>query len=966
MGIAWKSCVVGMAAVLALLLLPSGAAASVLPSVISEETMLSAAGSPYTGDSTIEAGVTVKVDAGVEFSGVNLTVKGTLLVEGTSSDPVVFTGGGRSALSFEPGSGASVVDHAQILKAGGEYCCPNIYPAISIKGSSPTITNSVVHEAKAGAISITQGGSPEISFSQISASKGWGITYSAAAGNSGQVNIHDNLVEGGGGGGISASTSGSAVTAKALSGNVILANGGVGLYYSGPDIPGGITDNTLSGNKTNLIEIGGTVASSSTWKDGGVEVKVTSPITVATGVTLKMTQGLYINAAEFTVKGTLLVEGTSSDPVVFTGGGRSALSFEPGSGASVVDHAQILKAGGEYCCPNIYPAISIKGSSPTITNSVVHEAKAGAISITQGGSPEISFSQISASKGWGITYSAAAGNSGQVNIHDNLVEGGGGGGISASTSGSAVTAKALSGNVILANGGVGLYYSGPDIPGGITDNTLSGNKTNLIEIGGTVASSSTWNNGGVEIKLTGDITVASGVTLKITQGVHFQMGSSKFTVKGTLNAEGTSADPIVFNEGTRSALVFEPGSGSSVINYAEVLKAGGTTCCGKVYPAIAIKGSSPTITNSTLRESSAPAIAVTESGSPRIEWDRFRKNAQGLTYSGTGKLAASNNDWGCVNGPKPAGCGDSVTANVEWKSAIQLPELAGSCFGKETQCGEGADPVSLATGQLSYSHRDLLLTNKSSVPLEFTRSYDSGNSTDTGLGPGWSQTGLASAMELPYGEVLVLRQDGRQDVFYKTEAGYKAPSGVTDVLAKVEGTFQLTTLEGTVYRFDSSGRIAIDHRRSRPQNDLRLQRRRAPGDDHRSFAPDAHLLLQRLQPHHAGQRLDRPRSQIHLLGRRRPGDRDRRARRRHRIHLRLRTSSQNDQRPARQRDPQKHLRRPRPDHRTARRARKPLETRIQRRRNDRHRTRGRQSHLRLRRPGSRHLRKRPARPYDDD
>ena len=53
--------------------------------------------------------------------------------------------------------------------------------------------------------------------------------------------------------------------------------------------------------------------------------------------------------------------------------------------------------------------------------------------------------------------------------------------------------------------------------------------------------------------------------------------------------------------------------------------------------------------------------------------------------------------------------------------------------------------------------------------------------------PGWSQTGLASATELESGEVLILRQDGRQDLFLKTESGYQAPSGVTDTLAKPNG-----------------------------------------------------------------------------------------------------------------------------------------------------------------------------------
>src|SRR6185503_15819481 len=124
------------------------------------------------------------------------------------------------------------------------------------------------------------------------------------------------------------------------------------------------------------------------------------------------------------------------------------------------------------------------------------------------------------------------------------------------------------------------------------------------------------------------------------------------------------------------------------------------------------------------------------------------------------------------------------------------------------QCGSGADPVSLATGKLAYTHRDLLLTNKSDEPLEFTRSYSSGAAVDTGLGTGWSQSGLSSATELISGDVLILRQDGRQDIYQKAGAFYIAPSGITDKLVKTETGFRLTTLSNTVTAFDSSGRIS--------------------------------------------------------------------------------------------------------------------------------------------------------------
>ncbi|HEX5928969.1 MAG TPA: DUF6531 domain-containing protein [Solirubrobacterales bacterium] len=362
--------------------------------------------------------------------------------------------------------------------------------------------------------------------------------------------------------------------------------------------------------------------------------------------------------------------------------------------------------------------------------------------------------------------------------------------------------KNLGGNTVIKTTTTAFSYKGPDIPGNITGNTLLGNKQDAIKVSGTVATSSTWNDGGTTVVSEGGVWVASGATLTMTKGLLLEFYN--LTVEGTLKAEGSAEDPIVFTrEGpTWCSIDFRAGSGPSVIEYAELSRGGG--CGGGL---IRITSSSPTIKNSTIRNASGYAVSVT-SGSPKIERNRFRAIFGGVDYSGTGTLSAPNKDWGCASGPKPAGCGVTAGAKVEWKPAIQLPELAGHCRGGESQCGEGADPVSLATGDLSYSHRDLLLTNKGDVPLEMTRTYSSGSAADTGLGPGWSQTGLASASELASGAVLILRQDGRQDLFLESEGGYTAPSGVTSTLAKVEGTFQLTTLENEIYRFDASGRIA--------------------------------------------------------------------------------------------------------------------------------------------------------------
>jgi len=807
--------VLGLLVVVPLFLLSASTAfATVLPEKITESTTLTASGNPYTGNPTIEPGVTLTVKPGVKFKVQDLYVKGTLKVEGSAEEPVIFTGakeekpGEWCHVLFMAGSGSSVIDHAE-LKYGGGCGGGMIWTEA---GSSPSVTYSTLRKSFSAAIRIEDGGSPEIAHDNLIGNAS-GIYYSAFATNSGQINIHDNFIEGGSGGIEASIPTNGLVSGKTLGANTIVGTTGKALFYKGPDIPGDITGNTLVGNSKNEITLQeGKVAASSTWNNGGVPVKVEGTITVAKGTMLTITKGVRLRGTpNMTVNGSLRVEGTAAEPVVFTGakeekpGEWCHILLAAGGGASVIDHAELVYGGG--CGLGMISAEG--GVSPTITNSVFRNGSSGAIQVQGGGSAEIAHDTIVNSGGIGIYYKSFSIESGQVNIHDNYVQGGVSGIEVNMPVNGLVGGKTLGGNQIVGTTSRALSYKGPAIPGDITGNTLIANSQNEIILGeGKVAASSTWNNGGVPIKVEGTITVASGVTLNITKGVLLR-GTPNMTVKGTLKAEGTDQEPVIFTGALEKAkgewcrIIFEAGSGASVVDHAEVRYGGG---CGT--GALTVVGVSPKITNSTIKQSASAGINVESSGSPKVEWDRFRENTSGLSYTGTGKLLAPNNDWGCGGAPKPAGCGDSVTSNVEWKPPVSLKELAGRCRGQENQCGEGADPVSLATGALNYSHRDLLLTNKSSVPLEFSRSYYSGSSADTGLGPGWSQTGLATASEQASGEVLVVRQDGRQDLFQKTESGYKAPSGVTDTLAKVEGTFQLTTLQGTVYRFDSSSRIA--------------------------------------------------------------------------------------------------------------------------------------------------------------
>jgi RHS repeat-associated protein len=580
------------------------------------------------------------------------------------------------------------------------------------------------------------------------------------------------------------------------------------------DIPPDLDENTLSGNKKNHIGISGTLSQSATWTDHGYPIVAENgAFTIAKSTTLTVGPGVIFKGIAPSVNGTLKAEGTAEKPILFTSekdtapGQWGGIDFNSGSGG-VIDHAELRYAGSG----SNNPTIKIEGVSPTITNSTIRNGAYIGIQIEGGGSPEIAHNSILNNSNAGVLYNAGSGKAGAVNIHDNLIEGNSREGVFVSTNTSSVTGASLGGNTIKNNGTTtdsAVYYSGGDLPPDIDENTLSGNKNNYINLSGTVNQSATWTDRGYPFR-GGSLAVASGATLTIGAGVTLK--GVPFAVNGTLKAEGTAEKPILFTSETDSApgqwtgIKFEAGSSSSVIDHAELRYAGS----GSNGFAIKIAGVSPSITHSSIRNNSKGGIKVTSSGKPTIRWTSFTGNSSfGLSYEGTGTLQAPKNYWGCASGPAPAGCGNSVSGSIEWKPQAESDTAPGHCQGKETQCGVGADPVSLATGYLTYSHRDLLLTNKSRVPLEFTRAYNSADPSDSGLGPGWSQTGLANATELENGDVLVRRQDGRQDVFVKAGANYVPPSGITDSLIKKEdGTFRLTALDRTVYGFDSSGRIA--------------------------------------------------------------------------------------------------------------------------------------------------------------
>jgi parallel beta-helix repeat protein len=407
------------------------------------------------------------------------------------------------------------------------------------------------------------------------------------------------------------------------------------------------------------------------------------------GVTVNVGPGVRVIASGSTsqliVKGTLQAEGTAEKPVVFNGPKEAekwkGIKFEPGSGASVLDHVEVANGGYQ----GLTGGVEVNASSPTILNSTFRNNNAQGIKVPNGGSPNIGNNRLienasPVAQTCHIQYTAPSGASGEINIHDNYVEKGGSGICVSVNSASSVLGKALSGNTVVGTGGTAVTYSGPDIPSDVTENSAENNATDEIQVAGTVGHSSTWKLGGAPVRFASTVIIPTGVTLNLQPGVY--IFSPRLTVNGTVRAEGTAVRPVTLTGsgeekgGEWTGINLEPSSGSSsLFNYVELAFGGAGV------PMLNVRGASPAITNSTFRRSGSDGIRVQQSGQPIIEGNRFRNNKFGLRYEGEGKLAAPRNDWGCASGPKPTGCGDSVTSNVSWQPAVVLQELPRLCPG---------------------------------------------------------------------------------------------------------------------------------------------------------------------------------------------------------------------------------------------------------------------------------------------
>jgi parallel beta-helix repeat protein len=296
--------------------------------ITSDETWTSDNVYVINSDLTINNGATVTIQAGTVVkleTYSDIIVNGVLDAQGTSLNPVVFTSyrddtyggdtnGDGAATSPAPGNwgyirlnnAANTLQYTRIRYGG--YSNGAVYNT-----SSAIIAHNVI-EYNSGQGIHSASGNPTIEYNEISHS-GTGVYVTGGTPTIDHNTITENTD------GLVTSNASPVVTNNTITNNAHFPLGTWGT--SSPTFSG----NTISGNGYQAVSVQGTITADTTWQNvQGLDLVywVTSDVTVnagATGVKLTIPAGTVVKLytySDIIVNGVLDVQGTSSNPVVFT------------------------------------------------------------------------------------------------------------------------------------------------------------------------------------------------------------------------------------------------------------------------------------------------------------------------------------------------------------------------------------------------------------------------------------------------------------------------------------------------------------------------------------------------------------------------------------------------------------------------------------------------------------------------
>jgi hypothetical protein len=239
-------------------------------------------------------------------------------------------------------------------------------------------------------------------------------------------------------------------------------------------------------------------------------------------------------------------------------------------------------------------------------------------------------------------------------------------------------------------------YTFADKVKNITGNmNISGNVYDVIFVRTQPITTGTWQNFGVPYIIGGNLTVNNGQTWTINSGNVLKFnGNRTVTIAGTLIANGTSTEHIVFTSnqiipasGDWNRIYFNVADAGCILNYCDILYAGSGTS------AVDINGSLNfvTISNTTIEYSAGYGLFIRNNSSPSIKYSSIRNNEDvGIYVNGacTPTFGTSVSEWNEIygNGNYGLRCGSqNITAKYIYWGTEACGDLSALIFDKSDQ-----------------------------------------------------------------------------------------------------------------------------------------------------------------------------------------------------------------------------------------------------------------------------------------
>ena len=404
-----------------------------------------------------------------------------------------------------------------------------------------------------------------------------------------------------------------------------------------------ITGNSGSGNGTNSIYVSAAFTGNTTLSaDNELSWHFAGDADIPTGQTLVIDPGAVVKYAggELDVSGTLIANGTDGNEVVFT-----SLSDDAYGGDTNADGEATVPAAGQW------EGIYVSGSgNATLDHTIIrYGGHYGSLSwdtliyVKDGGKLELTNSTLAFSEWYGVLIEGAE----TPNIVDNHFHDCGREAIRIIDDADGNAAAPVIRNNVIDNSVLGAIVIGGQYLTGertITGNSGSGNGTNSIYVSAAFTGNTTLSaDNELSWHFAGDADIPTGQTLVIDPGAVVKYAGGELDVSGTLIANGTDGNEVVFTslsddayggdtnadgEATVPAAgqwegIYVSGSGNATLDHT-IIRYGGHYGSLSWDTLIYVKdGGKLELTNSTLAFSEWYGVLIEGAETPNIVDNHF-------------------------------------------------------------------------------------------------------------------------------------------------------------------------------------------------------------------------------------------------------------------------------------------------------------------------------------------------------